>query len=477
MLSMQVFAKGKTDEVEIKKQNDEWFLCITNFDTSSLPADKINISSVISRELTYRLSSISYRTRISPEYAYYEEYAWARERAAAAKKISTKMDERSRQIYMGEPNWKYRQNITKIDSDLELLKEALEEIDKDAPLINNEPVFKLTSGNLALAFPDAPEAGNENRFCNTQKTDAFLTGKIIDFYDRYYLTLKLYTVYTRSYVWEDNIIFSYNDIESAIDEITRKLIIVLSGNRPAAVTVRAEPETALLLINQSFAGRGEAPLTEYSPGIITVTASAPDYESIALETRLAAGEHTEINIKLKAIEYVNTDITGNARSNVYHGALYVGESPLTLRLPANSFEYIEIETANGRKGSIVFKTQESQEFLQSISLKTSLPIKKGQVDRERRGYYWAWGSQWLTGIAAWIGYYSFFGSNNAAAYGYNNGTLTQEFVDNNVNLYYFSLGAAAAFGITSIYGIIRMIRYIYISGKDSTPIAPAGRNK
>jgi hypothetical protein len=477
ILNTQVFAKGKTDEAEIKKQNDEWFLCITSFDTSSLPADKTNISGVVSRELTYRLSSINYRTRISPEYAYYEEYAWARERSAAAKKISAKMDERSRQIYMGEPNWKYRQNIKKIDSDLKVLMEALEEIDKNAPLINNEPVFKLTSGNLELVFPASPEAGSENRFCTTQKADAFLSGQITDFYGRYYLTLKLYTVYTRSYVWEDNVIFSYNDIDGAIDEITRKLKIVLSGNSPAAVTIRAEPETALVLINQSFAGRGEAALIEYPPGTITVTASAPDYESIDLETELFSGEHSEINIKLKAIDYVDTEITGNEQSNVYHGALYIGESPLTLRLPANSFEYIEIEAANGNRGSTVFRTQDTNGLAQSLSLKMSQPINKGQVDKERRGYYWAWGSQWLTGIAAWIGYYSFLGSNNAAAYGYNNGISTQELINSNVNLFYFTIGAAAAFGVTSIYGIYRMIRYIYISGKDSTPIAPASRNK
>jgi hypothetical protein len=102
------------------------------------------------------------------------------------------------------------------------------------------------------------------------------------------------------------------------------------------------------------------------------------------------------------------------------------------------------------------------------------PNKKGQVDKERRAYYWAWGSQWITGIAAWLGYYSFMGSNNAAVYGMSYGNVTQEFIDNNKNLYYFTYGAAIAFCVTSVYGIIRMIRYIYISGRDSTSIAPAG---
>jgi hypothetical protein len=340
ILTMPLFAKGNTDETEIKTQNDEWFLCITNFEAGFLPADKINISDVVSRELTERLKSINYHTRISPEYAYYEEYAWARARTTAAKTLSAKIDERSRQIFMGEPDWKYRQNIARIDNDIKKLREALEEIDDNAPLINKEPVFKLTSGNINLVFPAAPEKGGERKFCADQKADAFLSGSITDYHGRYYLKLKLYALYTLSFVWEDSAIFSYGDIDEAIDEITRKLIIVLSGNRPAAVAVKAEPESALVLINRSFAGRGGSPLTEYPPGKITVTASAPDHESIVLETELVSGKLTEISLKLNPIEYVNTDILSNARNNVYHGSLYIGESPLTLRLPANNFEYI-----------------------------------------------------------------------------------------------------------------------------------------
>jgi hypothetical protein len=474
---MPLFAKGQSDETEVKTQNDEWFLCITDFDASLLPAEKTNVSGVISRELVDRLKSINYHTRISPEYAYYEEYAWARARAGASKSLSTKMDERSRIIFQGDPDWRYRQNIKKIDTEIKKLTETLEEIDKNPPLINKEPVFNLTSGNVDLVFPSAPAKGGENRFCAAQKADAFLTGSIKDFYGRYFLTLKLYTVYTKSFVWEDNFIFSYDDINSSVDEITRKLMIVLSGNRPAAIVVKAEPETTLVLINQTFAGRGETKLTEYSPGKITVTASAPDHDSITFETELVSGELTQINITLNPIKYVNTDISGNADGHVYHGALYVGEAPLTLRLPAYNLEYVEAE-GNGKKGSVVFQTQDLEENNQSISLKMSIPNKKGAVDRERRDYYWAWGSQWITGIAAWLGYYSYMGANNAATYGNNSGyVVNQDFVDSNTNLYYFTMGAAIAFGVTTIYGIIRMIRYIYISGKDSTPIVNTGGNK
>ena len=478
VLTLPLFAKGQVEETQIKTQNDEWILCITNFDASSLSAEKTNISNVVTRELVNRLKSINYHSRISPEYAYYEEYAWSRARSTAAKNISAKMEERSRLIYQGEPNWRYYQNIKKIDTDIIKLKKDIEEIDNNPPLINKEPVFKLFFGNLDLVFPTAPQKGGETRFCVAQKADAFLTGQITDFYGRYSLTLKLYTIYTKSYIWEEIFIFSYNDINATINEITRKLMIILSGNNPSAVAVKTEPETALVLINQTFAGRGETKVTEYSPGKITVTVSAPDHESMVMETELVSGELAQINIKLNPIIYVDTDVSSNLHGHIYHGALYVGESPFTLRLPANNFEYIAIESASGKKGSAVFKTGDSVEYNHTISLKMRQPNKKGAVDKERRAYYWGWGGQWITGIAAWLGYYSFMGANNAAAYGkYNGFDVKRDFINSNENLYYFTMGAVIGFGVTSVYGIIRMIRYIYISGKDSTPIVNTGRNK
>jgi hypothetical protein len=244
------------------------------------------------------------------------------------------------------------------------------------------------------------------------------------------------------------------------------------------VAIKTEPETALVLINQTFAGKGGTKLMEYPPGKITVIASAPEHEPLVLETELLPAELTQINIKLNPIKYVNVDISGKMQGHVYNGSLYVGEAPLTLRLPANSFEYIEMETENGQKGSVVFMTKDNMNYNQTISLKLSQPNRRGAVDRARRGYYWAWGGQWITGVAAWLGYYAYMGANNAATYGKNNGKdVTQDFLDSNKKLYNYTMYAAIGFGVTSLYGIIRMFRYIYISGKDSTPIVNTGRTK
>ena len=469
---MQLFAFGKKEGTVIKTQNDEWVLCITSFDAERLPADKMYMANIISREIVDRLNVISYRTRISPEYAYYEEFAWARARSTASKAIATKMDERSAELFRGNPGWRYRQNVARIDKDLVTLRANLEEIDNNAPLINKEPEFKLTRGNLELTFPAAPKPGEESRFCTTQNADAFLTGSIVDFHGRFILTVKLYTVYTQSYVWEDSIIFSQDDIDYAVANVLQRLIVLLGGNEPAVLVVTAEPEETLVLINRSFAGRGSIDSMEFPPSEITIEASAPDHESITFKTTLEADELVEISINLIPLRYTDVRIEGSPGGKVYHGALFVGEAPLTLRLPVNQLEYIEIETSRTQKGTLVFETPESPNFTSTYSIKTKEVVPARRVDSHRKAYYWAWGGTWITGLAAWVAYQSFIEANNSLAFGANTYGIYNDEFGNNVQLMnVVSFGALCTVATVGVYSIYRFFRYLYTANRGATPLA------
>ena len=469
-LGMQLFASGKKDEPAVKTQNDEWVLCVTNFDVSSLPEDKKIIANVITRKVVEKLGTIGYRTRISPEYAYYEEHAWARARTAAARSLSAKQDERSLQLYRGDPAWRYRQNIERINTDIEKLKIAFEQIDSNPPLINNEPVFKLTAGNKVNNFPVPPRAGGEYKFCLDQKADAFLTGSISDFHGRYHVLIKLYTAYTRSFVWEDEIIFSANDLENALDEISGRLVAVLSGNKHAALVVKAEPQDTLVLINHAFAGRGETPFLEQPPGVVTITASAPNHETRTEEIELVSGMLTSVNISLKPLDYSTVEITGNLTGgSIYHGSLHAGESPLTLRLPANILEYLEMETSDGQKGTIVFQTPPVNSVPYSFSINTSAPPEKGRVDKARRLHYWAWGGTWITGIAAWIAHNTYTTVDMS--------TRSNSSAIDSTAMYYISMGAWIAVGAVAATELFLMGKYLYTSNKGSTTVAKTKRNE
>jgi hypothetical protein len=213
------------------------------------------------------------------------------------------------------------------------------------------------------------------------------------------------------------------------------------------------------------------------PGKVTVTASAPDYESLTFDTEFFPGEYTDINIRLWPVEYGDVEISGLSFGNVYHGALYVGESPLSLRLPVNRMDYIELLPPDGTRGTIVFQTPAESDFNNFILLRTKIPSPKGRLDKARRMFYWAWGGTWITGIAAWLSYQVYSGLYNANVAGFNQtGAYNDNLYNSHSRMYNISMGAMITLGVAFAVDLFFMGRYIYIANRGSTPILKTGRN-
>ena len=472
----ELWASGKQEENEVPVQKDEWILCITGIDTKELGAEKRQIGGLILSALSARLNNINYRTRISPEYAYYEEETWAQRRSAAARALSAKQNERSALLYRGEPEWKYQKSIAAIDAEIQRLRANLEEIENNAPLINREPVFKLASSNLDNIFPSAPVSGRERHFCREHRIDAFLALSISEFHGRFLLDFKLYTVFTNSFSWQDNILFSHNDLDEALDEIIQRLFIELSGSRSVSVTITTEPEDALILVNSSFVGRGGVITGSYPPGIFIIDAVSPDYERLTHETFAAEGQTLDISLILNPVNYGFLEITSDVQGNVYQGALYLGETPLTLRLPYGSMEYLEMETQDTGKTSAVFQMpayagSSSSEAQQSLSFDPVRSLGTGNINTDRDFYYWVWGGTWITGIITWVMYNTYTGS----SYAVSTGRFNNDFLEYNQSLYYATMGTAIAFGAAASYGIYRLVRYIITADRTAAAVK-TGRN-
>jgi hypothetical protein len=468
------FGRGKTEEPEKTVHNSEWILCVTGFDMSALPENRRMLGEVMTRSLTAAVNAVEHRIRVSREYAYYEGYAWSQARQTAARALSAKRDERDLLIYRGEPEWKYKRSLKTVDEDIVKLAEELAEIEAEMPQVAREPVFKFTEGNISGTFPPPPAAGGEYRFCQSQKADGFLAGELVEYHGRLYITIRLYAVYTRSFIYADSIIFSPDDVQAAVDEIAGRLVAALAGSSPAVIAIQPEPGDTLVLINESFAGRGEIAPREHPPGKVTVSLSADGYVPQTVETELAAGEITEIKAELRPLELAQVDITvpGETGVLVYLGARYVGEAPLTLRLPVNQFNYVQVEKPGPVTGRQVFQAPGDSDKSMSLSLKTKIPFPAGQkrVERARRHYYWAWGGTWISGAAAWMAYGLFNTYNNAYRSTPSGINPSAELYHQTLNLYYVYIGALALVGAVAVYDIFQLTRYLYIAGQDAVPI-------
>jgi hypothetical protein len=472
-----IFAAGKTDTLEPTPLNNEWVLCVTAFDYSGLPSARRITGDVITRGLVEKLKMVNYRLRISPEYAYYESYAWQQALSTAAKAISNKQNERSQLMFRGDPDWKYRQDLKKIDADLAKLEEEFLKVEADRPLINHEPSFTLSQANIGGTYPEPPKPGAERRFCQNQKSDACLRGEIREFHGRYYVKLRLYTLYTNSWAYEDDIIFSMEDTDGSVEEISARLTAALSGSKPAAIAITANPPDSQILINMNYAGRGVVEARERPPGKIIISVAADDHLSETVETELVAGELLNVNVALSPLQYSNVhiDVPGKDGAYVYQGALYVGEAPLTLRLPLGQINYVTVEASRGETSKVVFTAPDTPAAALDISLKTKIPPPTGQrrVNKARNWYYWAWGGTWVTGIAAWITY----GMSTSYTDAYLRSEENLDLYNAAVRMQYISTGTMIAVGAAIAYEIFQMMRYMHSATANTTPIAKGAKQK
>jgi hypothetical protein len=476
-----LFAAGKK-EPPPEPLNKEWILCITAFDVSGLSPSRQIIGEVMVREIAESLKNVERRFRSGTETGYYQDYAWSKSRGDAAKALETKRNERDMLIFRGEPNWRYRKNLKAVEEQIVQLEEKLREIEAAIPDVSGDPVFKLSDANKNGVPPPRPKEGEEYRFCTSQKADALLTGEVSEFYGRIFVSLKMFTLYTRSYSWEDSIIFSSEDLEAAMDELSGRLVAAVSETMPAVIVVHAKPEDAMVLINGSFAGLGEVPPKERSPGEAAVEVFAENRAQAKVDVELKAGERTELFIDLPPLSLSAFSVTvpGIPGSAVYQGSLFQGYAPLTLELPRDEFTYISVEAPSGETGSAVYLSDRvvrgSAEFVRAdrdggerdLAFTTRLfpsPEEK-RVEKARRAFYTSYGIFWFVLPAALLT--SAISSSYIDAYNYSGNPAAY---DRALKGYYATIAGYTTMGVSLAGTFFFIFRYLYYSGSDAAPLA------
>ncbi|MDR3276534.1 MAG: PEGA domain-containing protein [Treponema sp.] len=470
------FASGAAEESKPPEVLDgEWTLCITAFDVSGLPAVRQVVGDMLARHLAQSLKTIQRRQRPPEELAYYQERAQAQAASAAAGKLAAKRDERDRLIYRGDPDWRYRASLEKLDQEIAALEASWRNALVQVPLVAERPVFKITQANLAGTFPQAPQAGEERQFCLKEKADAVLSGSIIEYHERFYVSLGIYALYSDVPLYEDSSIFSSDDISAGMEELAGRLAAFISGADPAALTVRAEPGDAVITIDGVYAGQGAVPLTERSPGTVGITVFAEGYEAQSLSLDLAAGELAEVDIELGSpASYPVTLESGGEPASVYQGSRYMGETPLSLDLPLGGGEYFRLESPPGAVARAVILPGPGLSSGPGpgsgpeplvFSLDLAPPQEAGMIEGFRQGYYGAWGRFWIALPLALI----FHGLTDTMIQSYNASSARKpEYYTRTTVFAWVDAGlwvVTAAFGVESI---VRAVFY-FIAASDNAP--------
>jgi hypothetical protein len=469
-VSAPVFGKGKAEEAEMDPLNPQWVLSISALDVSSLPPSRRVVGDIIVRSLVKSLTGVDHRVRVSEEYSYYKDLAFFLALEEAGKKLAAKRTERDLLLYKGYPSRQYKTELKTANEAIKKLEEEYQKAEAAVMKVSVEPVFQLTEENTKGTFPASPAAGGEYRYCVTKKADAFVSGEISEFHGRLVLTIRMYTLYTRSFEYEDSFMFSTDDMNLVQEELAGHLTAAISGASPSALAVTADPESAVILVKETYAGQGDTGIREHAPGPVDVAVSAEGYETASASVDLAAGELTELHFNLRPIPETSFAINfPDGSTSVYQDSLYIGDAPVTITAPLNQFQYIHGETPAGAATATIFRAGQAGN---AVNLPAAVPKGKDPkpLGTARRGFYISWAVFWITLPTAFI----LTGVANSYKYSYQYGRdpevgRTAEVLNN------VSIGAWVGFGLSAGYSLFRMIWYNRTASKSVPKMAKDGK--
>ncbi|MDR1149406.1 MAG: PEGA domain-containing protein [Spirochaetaceae bacterium] len=465
-------AKG-AKETKPAPVNDTWTFCITEFDTSALPQGRAVIGQMIMQYIIENVRTIETRLWTSREAAYYDNAAQFKAANEAAKALRDKQTERDKLIFAGEKERKYKQNLKKVDAEIAVLRANLEKAENTPILIETSPSVKFTEDNNKKIFPEPPKQGQEYYFCTGQKADAFLTGKITEYFERIYVEISLWSLYARKITYTDTVIFSPQDIKEGTTELADKLFDHISGFLPAWIKVKASPPGAVIVINDYVAGEGETELIDFTPGTVSVTAFAEDHRTFQADVELREGEQTEVSIELihvpvtefdvslkdgqKPSSTLPADTTSENEAALYDGALYVGETPLKLSGPLDQQRSLSVETPDGRVAQTVFHVSNAP-----IVFDPKIPPPPDRVEIARKKFYSAYGRFWIALPLAILS----IGLNNTITSVYN-ATGDPDIGKQQQAVYWTSMGLNVIMGLCLAESFYRIGRYVWEANKES----------
>jgi hypothetical protein len=386
-----LFARGKKEEEKGKNQFTEFVLCITTFDVSGLPPGQQALGPILQREFVRDMGQIHHRLRGDTELLRYEDAAWTAEKRKAAAKLAAKRGERDALLFRGHPNWKYKKELKRINKELETLEEEYQKALEEKPIIEERPLFKLIAANTAATpgFPQPPAAGREEAFLRSNNADAFLTGKFRLFYGRIYAEFRIYTR-ASSFIYEDSLIFSSEDLGSAANEIKRRFLAALVNTDLIRMVLYSDPQDARIEVNGRFVKSGET--VELPPGPVTIKVNSDEHYGITRELELEE-EEQEFAFILRPFTQETLGVTfSGPNSSLYLGAMLIKKNPPA---PAKeeAVETADEETMEGqdeseaviaeREGSAGQKGTTEQEGMAEVTITDDgAAIAEGQEELE-----------------------------------------------------------------------------------------------
>ncbi|MDR1867035.1 MAG: PEGA domain-containing protein [Treponema sp.] len=450
-VTVPVFSQGNAEETEETILNPEWVLCVTACEYSSLPLAQQYLGSLYIRSIVYNLGKVQHRARSSAEREYYTVAARNSARTVAARELAAKRLERDQLFFRGNSQQAYKKALKTLDKTIETLEQTVLNIETAPLTVEPRPQIRLATVNEQQHYPPPPRPGFEGSVCVANGADALLSLSLSPFHGRIVATIKLWTIASAAYTYEDSILFSLEDSTEALEELITPFIAAVSAEAPATLNVHTTPADTLVSVNGVLVR--DIKNEKFMPGTAEISVSADGYETNTTVVELKSEELTELFVDLRPFGNRSLIVDAQQPSRVYRGSEYLGDTPLHVTIPADQTEYLRLESMDGRTASAIIEGGAPLSNATALKPFLNYTSPQAELEKKRRQFYNAFGRFWLTLPIAILA----TGINSSETVA---GNLFPNIQLNRPLTMSITVGSWVLFGLTTAEVIYRASRYI-----------------
>jgi hypothetical protein len=383
MVGTAAFADGTTG----------WVLAAEKFEINGVPAIYGSVSSAVPSLLLSRLLAIRSRKVTPDEKKTRDLSALSTTRVQLVKDRATLMLARDKVLLETETSLTKKKDLRSAETKIAAKEKDIAELDKKIGKLSASVLDETSSENVTLwesgqkLYTRTPGVSLGKSLADS-KISGLVTGKVEDIAGYLHVTASIETGIADLPAVTVSEAAPYDELDALVASLAARLMPGLSERNPVSIILSVEPQTAAVFIDSRRIEDFSVPVTVFS-GEHRVSVSAEGYESSYRSHDFSGTGSYRVSISLRKASavYVAFDTKGVPLS-LYFRTKYLGESPLSVTLPAIAATGEAIIDDN-RTFFILDLSRLADGSSVIASIKPNKVSTQTRIEKQRTLFYWS----------------------------------------------------------------------------------------
>lgn len=370
-----------------------WVLAAEKFETGGLPSVYESVSSAVPSLLLSRLLAVRSRTVTPDEKKTRDLSALSTARVQLVKDRAALILARDKVLLETETSLTKKKDLRSAETKITAKEKDIAGLDKKIGKLSASVLNETTSENVTLW-----ESGQKlytrtsgvslGKSLADSKISGLVTGKVEDLAGYLHVTASIETGISDLPAVTVSEAAPYDELDALVTALAARLMPVLSAMNPVSLVFSVEPETAAVFIDSRRIDDFSVPVTVFS-GKHIVSVSADGYESSYRAHDFSGTGSYRVSISLRKASAISVAFdTKGVPLSLYFRTKYLGESPLSVTLPASAATgeasiddnrtFFILDLSGLRDGSSVL-----------ASIKPNKMSTQTRIEKQRTFFYWS----------------------------------------------------------------------------------------